>query len=226
MGITAAFLTAFYSWRLLFLVFHGNNRSDHHTFDHAHESPKIMLIPLFVLAIGSVLSGLYGAKILNIVSATNNFFDSVIYVGESKIDLLEEIHHAPFLVKISPMIVGILAISLAYLFYVRKNNFAEKLANKFKILYQISLNKWYFDELYQTIFINAIKKLGSFLWKFFDIKIVDGIPNSMVFLTKKLSLQVSKLQTGLIYNYALAMVLGMVAILFFFITYLKHILSF
>ena len=226
MGITAAFLTAFYSWRLLFLTFHGKTRADHHTFDHAHESPLSMLIPLFVLAIGSVAAGYVGANLLHMVSAEGNFFEHVIYVGESKLELLEEIHHAPTLVKLSPMIVGVIAIALAYLFYLVKTDLPKKLAESLKPLYKISYNKWYFDEIYEVVFVSPTKKLGNFLWRTIDIKAVDGMPNGAALLCKKAAAHISKLQTGFVYNYALAIVLGLIILAFFLISSFKQLLVF
>lgn len=218
MGIAAAFLTAFYSWRLLFLTFHGKTRADKKTFDHAHESPKQMLIPLFVLAIGSVFAGLVGAKIFHMVSAHGNFFANAIFTLPQKANLLEEVHHSPLLVKISPLIVGIVAIALAYLFYIKRTDLPAKLADLLKPFYKLSFNKWYFDEIYEIALVKQVKRLGDFLWRFFDIKIVDGIPNSLTNLCKIGSVKISKLQTGYIYNYSLLMVLGLVVIIFLFIS--------
>ena len=223
MGITAAFLTAFYSWRLLFLTFHGKTRADHHTFDHAHESPISMLIPLFVLALGSIAAGFLGANIFHMVSAEGNFFADAIFVAESKVGLLEEIHHSPFLVKISPLIVGVIAIALAYVFYLKKTNLPQKLANAFKALYKLSLNKWYFDEIYEVALVSPTRKLGNFLWRFVDMKIVDGLPNGAAAFCKNMSARVSKLQTGYIYNYSMWMVLGLIVILFLFLSSFKNL---
>lgn len=226
LGLAAAFLTAFYSWRLLFLVFHGKTRADHHTFDHAHESPKAMLIPLFVLAFGSIFAGFVGAKLLHMVSAEENFFASAIFLLEENKSILEEVHHAPFLVKISPLLVGIVAIYLAYVFYLVKTDYPTKLAKKFNKLYQISLNKWYFDEIYEVAFVNPTKKLGTFLWKFFDIKVIDDVgPNGVVLICKKVAQRISKIQTGFIYNYALWMALGLVFILMMLLVSFKTILA-
>ncbi len=226
MGITAAFLTAFYSWRLLFLTFHGKTRADKHTFDHAHESPLSMLIPLFVLAAGSIAAGYIGADLLHMVSAEGNFFERVIYVGESKLELLEEIHHSPFLVKISPLVVGVVAIALAYVFYLVKPNWPKKLAEALKPLYKLSLNKWYFDEIYEVIFIKPTKKLGDFLWRTIDVKGVDGMPNGAALLCKKAAASISKFQTGYIYNYALSIVLGLIILAFFLISSFKQLMTF
>ena len=223
MGISAAFLTAFYSWRLLFLTFHGKTRADKHTFDHAHESPISMLIPLFILALGSIFAGILGAKVFHMVSAEDNFFDGVILLLGQRQDLLEEIHHAPLLVKISPMIVGVVAIALAYVFYLVKTNWPQRLANAFPPLYKLSLNKWYFDEIYDAIFVKPTKKLGEFLWKIIDVKIVDGAPNGVAAICKFMSCKVSKIQSGLIYNYALWMVIGVVAIALFLISSFKNL---
>lgn len=223
MGISAAFLTAFYSWRLLFLTFHGKTRADKHTFDHAHESPLAMLIPLAVLALGSIAAGYIGAEILHMVSAEGNFFADAIFVSEHRVALLEEIHHAPLLVKLSPMIVGVVAIALAYLFYIKKTNLPAKLASAAPLLYKISYNKWYFDEIYDCIFVKPIKKIGEFFWKIIDTKFVDGMPNSAAAFCRVMSGKVSKLQTGYLYNYALWMALGVVVILFFLISAIKNL---
>ena len=226
MGITAAFLTAFYSWRLLFLTFHGKTRADHHTFDHAHEAPFSMLIPLAVLAVGSIAAGFFGANILHMVSVDGNFFEGAIFVAAEKINLLEEIHHAPFLVKISPLIVGVIAIALAYVFYLKKTDLPEKLANAVKPLYKLSLNKWYFDEIYEFILVKPTKKIGDFLWRIIDVKFVDGVPNGAAIFCKIMSGKISKLQSGYIFNYALWMILGVIAIGFFLISSFKKLMLF
>lgn len=224
MGIAAAFLTAFYSWRLLFLTFHGKTRADHHTFDHAHEAPFSMLIPLAVLAVGSIAAGFFGANILHMVSAEGNFFEGAIFVAAEKINLLEEIHHAPFLVKISPLIVGVIAIALAYVFYLKKTDLPERLANAAKPLYKLSLNKWYFDEIYEVVLVKPTKKIGDFLWRIIDVKFVDGVPNAAAIFCKIMSGKVSKLQSGYIFNYALWMILGVIAIGFFLISSFKKLM--
>ncbi len=224
MGIAAAFLTAFYSWRLLFLTFHGKTRASKNTFDHAHESPLPMLIPLFVLALGSIAAGFLGSNIFHMISAEGNFFDGAIFVNEGRRGLLEEIHHAPLLVKISPLVVGVVAIALAYVFYLVKTDLPKKLANALQPLYKLSLNKWYFDEIYEAALVKPTKKLGDFLWRIVDVKLVDGIPNAAANFCKMMSGRVSKLQTGYIYNYSLWMVLGVIAIGFFLISSFKQLM--
>ena len=224
LGITAAFLTAFYSWRLLFLTFHGKTRASKHTFDHAHESPFTMLLPLGILAAGSVLAGFFGSHFLNIVSVENNFFANSIFVLEKNRELLEEIHHAPLLVKISPLIVGVVAIALAYVFYLAKPNIPAMLAKTFKPLYKLSLNKWYFDEIYEALLVAPTKKLGNFCWRFIDMKVVDGGPNGAAAFCKGMSQKISRLQTGFIFHYATSMVLGCIAIMLLLILSLKTLI--
>jgi len=218
MGITAALLTAFYSWRLIFLVFHGKSRADKKTFDHAHESPKSMLIPLVILGIGSVVAGVLGAKYFHMVSAHDNYFGKAIGLLGRRQDLLEEIHHVPTLVKLSPMLVGILGIGIAYVMYIKKTELPALLARKLKPLYKLSLNKWYFDEIYEAVLIKPTKRLGDILWKSLDIRVIDGVPNSLARACKSMSIRVSKVQTGFIFDYALWMVLGIIVMVFFLIS--------
>ena len=217
LGITAAFLTTFYSWRLLFLVFNGTSRADHHTFDHAHESPITMLLPLFLLAIGATATGFIGQHFLHMISFENNFFANAIFVQpENKI--LEEIHHTPELIKSLPLILGIVAIALAYLFYIAKPQLPIKLAKATGVLYRISFNKWYFDEIYDKIFVQSIKKLGTKLWQFWDNKIIDGFgPNGLSNSCKDIAGKISQIQTGYIFHYVLAMSLGLVGALLYLI---------
>jgi NADH-quinone oxidoreductase subunit L len=221
LGLASAFLTAFYSWRLLFLTFHGKTRANHHDFDHAHESPKLMLIPLLILGIGSISAGYIGVNYLNMISSENNFFADSIFIAEKNSELLSEIHHTPILIKFLPMILSAIAIILAYWFYLKNIELPKKIARKFSWLYKFSLNKWYFDELYEIIFIKPIRSLGNFLWRIIDVKFVDGIPNGLALICKFASHGISKVQTGFIYNYALWMVLGIVGILSLLVLTLK-----
>lgn len=217
LGITAAFLTAFYSWRLLFLVFNGKTRADHHTFDHAHEAPKTMLLPLLLLAIGATVSGFIGQNVLHMISFENNFFANAIFVQPTN-NILEEIHHTPELIKSLPLILGVIAIAAAYLFYVVKPQIPTKLATALPLFYKISFNKWYFDEIYDKIFVQQIKKLGTRLWQFWDNKVVDGLgPNGLAATCRVMAGRVSKLQTGYVYHYVLAMSLGVVGALLYLI---------
>jgi NADH-quinone oxidoreductase subunit L len=221
LGVMAAFLTTFYSWRLLFLVFHGKPRMDQKTYNHAHESPISMQIPLFILAIGAIISGYIGMNQLSFVSAEGNFFRDSIFVASVNSRLLEDIHNTPYLIKYAPLALGIIAIIMAYIIYLKKTNLANILAKKLSYLYKISFNKYYFDEIYQIIFINPVKKSGNFLWRVIDVKIIDGVPNLLAQIARYFSLRISKLETGLIYSYSGWMVFGLILILLFIISSIK-----
>jgi NADH-quinone oxidoreductase subunit L len=176
-----------------------------------------MLLPLLLLAIGAIASGFIGQNILHMISFENNFFANAIFVQpENKI--LEEIHHTPELIKSLPLILGVVAIAGAYLFYVIKPQIPARLAKILSLPYKISFNKWYFDEIYDKIFVQSIKKLGLRLWQFWDNKIIDGLgPNGLAATCRMMAGRVSQLQTGYIYHYALAMSLGVVGALLYLI---------
>jgi NADH-quinone oxidoreductase subunit L len=217
LGIAAAFLTAFYSWRLLFLVFNGKTRADQHTFDHAHESPPTMLIPLLLLAIGATASGFIGQEIFHMISFEDNFFANAIFVQPTN-HILEEIHHTPELIKSLPLILGVVAIALAYLLYIAKPQLPAKISKSLSWLYKLSFNKWYFDEIYDKIFVQQIKKLGTVLWQFWDNKVIDGLgPNGLANSCRVLAGRISQIQTGYVYHYVLAMSLGVVGALLYLI---------
>jgi NADH-quinone oxidoreductase subunit L len=129
-------------------------------------------------------------------------------------------------VKISPLIVGVAAIALAFVFYLVKTSWPKKLAEAAKPLYKLSFNKWYFDEIYEMALVRPIKRLGDFLWKIIDMKFVDGLPNGAASLCKIMAGRVSKIQTGYIYNYATWMALGLVALVFFLISSFRQLLLF
>ena len=223
LGMFAAFLTAFYSFRLLFLVFHGKTRCDKRTFDHAHESPPIMLFPLLLLAVGAISSGMIG-KAFYMISADGNFFSAAIFSLTNN-EILREAHHTPFLIKKLPLILGFVAIYLAYILYLKKPHLPAKIATTFKIFYKISFNKWYFDEIYDRVFVANTRKIGHFLWQIVDIKIIDNLgPNGVANFCKKFSGRIAKLQNGLIYSYASYMVIGVLIFALYLIYYLKDLI--
>ncbi len=212
LGILAAFLTAFYSWRLLFMTFHGAPRADERVMAHVHESPKVMIIPLFVLATGAVLAGLVGFSSF-VGEAAVEFWGNAILVLDSH-PALENAHHVPAWVKYMPLVVGILGISLAYFLYIKRTDLPAKLAANFKGLYLFSFNKWYFDELYDRIFVRPAFYLGRNLWKVGDGSLIDGIgPDGVSAAVKHLAKRVAALQTGYLYHYAFAMLAGIVVLI-------------
>jgi len=266
MLVIAAFFTSFYSWRLMFMTFFGTPRGDQHTHDHAHESPAVMTIPLGVLAIGAVFSGMvWYNSFFGDHDAVNDFFgvshgtvvaeashgaddghaddshaddahsddghasdadghgdsghavaapgQGAIYMGVDN-HVLDDAHHVPTWVKLSPFVAMILGLSLSYLMYIRRPDLPAKLAANQRPLYLFLLNKWYFDEIYNFLFVRPALAIGRFLWKRGDGKIIDGGINGLAmgiipFFTRL----AGRAQSGYVFHYAFAMVLGIALIL-------------
>ncbi|MEX0693292.1 MAG: NADH-quinone oxidoreductase subunit L [Rhodospirillales bacterium] len=211
MGVTAALLTAFYSWRLLFMTFHGKPRCDDTTLGHVHESPKVMILPLVVLAIGAVAAG-YVPYNLFVGEGMAQFWGDAIKVLPEHPALVNA-HHVPALVKYAPLIVGAIGIGTAWLFYIKRPDIPGKIAARYQGVYQFLLNKWYFDELYDKIFVRPSFALGRGLWKGGDGALIDGCgPDGISAAVKVLARRASALQTGYLYHYAFAMLIGIAAL--------------
>jgi NADH-quinone oxidoreductase subunit L len=221
MGMAAAILTAFYSWRLLFMTFHGKPRADHHVMEHVHESPMVMLIPLFVLATGAVLAGIvfYDGFVGH---HWKEFWGSSILILENH-KAMDEAHHVPFLVKVGPIIVGVIGIFIAWIAYIRDTALPGRMAAQHHMLYQFLLNKWYFDELYDRVFVRPTFWLGNLLWKGGDGKIIDGLgPDGLAATVVRLAKRASILQSGYVYHYAFAMLIGVAALVTYFFSAMGH----
>ena len=212
-GIFTAFLTSIYSWRLIFKTFHGEYNNKEIKIDETHESPIVMLIPLVLLSIGAIFAGFLFKELFIGYEGLNNFWrDSLFFLKPLSTD-----HPPLWFLLITPTLV-ILSIPLAYYLFLKNRNLPERLASINKPLYQFLLNKWYFDELYDVLFVKPSKKLGLFLWKFFDLKIIDGFgPDGISSMIKKFSVKANKFQSGYIYQYAFVMLLGFSALLTFLI---------
>jgi len=212
-GIFTAFLTSIYSWRLIFKTFHGEYNNKEIKIDETHESPIVMLIPLVLLSIGAIFAGFLFKELFIGYEGLNNFWrDSIFFLKPLSTD-----HPPLWFLLLTPTLV-ILSIPLAYYLFVKNRNLPERLASINKPLYQFLLNKWYFDELYDVLFVKPSKKLGLFLWKFFDLKIIDGFgPDGISSMIKKFSVKANKFQSGYIYQYAFVMLLGFSALLTFLI---------
>ena len=209
LGILAAFLTAFYSWRLLFLTFHGRPRADEKVMAHVHEAPAVMWVPLVGLAIGAIA---IGYLMLPMVATDIDFWGTSILVLPIH-NALEEAHHVDFWVKALPMAVGVLGIGSAFLFYVLRPEWPGLLATRARPVYLFLLNKWYFDELYDLLFVRSAKYLGRNLWKQGDGAVIDGIgPDGVAAATLSVARRAVRLQSGYVYHYAFAMLLGLAAI--------------
>ena len=212
LGCLAAFLTAFYSWRVLLLTFHGNFNSSKEVLDHVHESPFVMLIPLFVLALGAIFSGWY---FYNDFVGYNwkEFWGNSIFISE-KNKAFKLAHYVPLWVKYLPIFLAILGILCAYLFYVLNPNLPKILSKKFSPIYNLFFNKWYFDELYDYLFVKSFIKFGNFFWKKGDEGTIDRFgPNGISNLVKNISSKSIIIQSGYIYHYAFAMLIGLVVLI-------------
>jgi NADH-quinone oxidoreductase subunit L len=273
MLVVAALFTSFYSWRLMFLTFYGKPRGDKHTHEHAHESPKVMLAPLAILAIGAIFAGMvfykpffgnakyvgqyfgvayveqghgddHAAEEPQAEGAENhgdethndeaNGYDEAepnkevhyafdgepgqgaIYVAHDN-TTLDDAHSVPIWVKLSPFFAMLLGFITAWVFYIRKPDFPRRLAEQQAPLYNFLLNKWYFDELYDAIFIKPSMWLGKFLWKRGDGNVIDGGINGIAMgIIPMLTRLAGRAQSGYVFTYAFAMVIGIAVILTYF----------
>ena len=209
LGIAAALMTAFYSWRLLFMTFHGTPRADHHTMEHVHESPKIMLLPLVPLVLGAVFVGAIGYYAWGMVAPEMTFWNGAITIHHA-----HEHHHLPFLAHYAPLIAGVTGISLAYLFYIKRPELPTLVKMRVGGLYKFLLNKWYFDELYDALFVRRSIQAGRWLWQAIDTNVIDRLgPNGVAFVSRAVALRSAKLQTGFLYHYAFAMLIGLLVLI-------------
>ncbi|MGJ8588047.1 MAG: NADH-quinone oxidoreductase subunit L [Yoonia sp.] len=265
MLVVAALMTSFYSWRLMFLTFYGKPRGDAHTHDHAHESPTMMLVPLYVLAVGAVFSGMvwYGSffgsndkvgKFFGVpyaeasehgeaVAADDHsaegdhaaegagqaseegghakaHYNLVGAPGEGAIHnspdnhVLNDAHEVPVWVKLAPFVAMLAGLGLAYQMYIRRPDWPAKLAEQQAPLYQFLLNKWYFDEIYDFLFVKPMLALGRLLWKRGDTDMIDGGINGIAMgIVPFLTRLAGRAQSGYIFSYVFAMVLGIAVLL-------------
>ncbi|MDC0945635.1 NADH-quinone oxidoreductase subunit L [Candidatus Pelagibacter sp.] len=212
-GIVTAFLTSIYSWRLIFKTFHGEYNNKNIKIEETHESPLIMLIPLVLLSVGAIFAGYTFKELFVGQGEASDFWESSIFFLKPL-----STEHPPLWFLVSTPILVILSIPIAYYLFVKNKNLPQKIADVNKPLYNFLLNKWYFDELYDVLIVNPSKKLGLFLWKFFDVKLIDGFgPDGISMFIKRCSQKASKFQSGFIYQYAFIMLLGFSALLTFLI---------
>jgi len=203
--VAAAALTSFYSWRLIFMTFHGTPRASKEVMEHAHESPQVMLVPLYVLAAGALFAGMVFAGPF-IGEAAGEFWKSSLVL---ETELLEEMHHTEFWIALLPTVAMLLGFAVAWWFYIARPETPVRLAEEQRVLYRFLLNKWYFDELYDFLFVRPAMALGRFLWKRGDGWLIDGFgPDGVSARVIDVTRNVVRLQTGYLYHYAFAMLLG------------------
>ena len=211
-GIFTAFLTSIYSWRLIFKTFHGEFNNQEIKIKDTHESPIIMLIPLILLSVGAIFTGMFFKNLFISHGELSFWKDSIFFLKPLSSD-----HPPSWFLFLTPTLV-ILSIPISYFLFLKKKEIVDGLVQVNQPLYKFLKNKWYFDELYEVLFIKSSKKIGSFLWKFCDVKLIDGFgPDGISTLIKILSQKANKFQSGFIYQYAFIMLLGFSALLTFLI---------
>ncbi|PTE09276.1 NADH-quinone oxidoreductase subunit L [Mesorhizobium helmanticense] len=211
MLVVAAAFTSFYSWRLIFMTFHGEPRASHEVMHHVHESPPVMLVPLFILAAGALFAGVifHGAFI---GEGYAEFWKASLFTLPEN-HILHDIHELPLWVELSPFVAMVIGFLIAWKFYIRSPELPRSVAANHRLLYAFLLNKWYFDELYDFLFVRPAKRLGHFLWKTGDGTIIDGLgPDGISARVVDVTNRVVKLQTGYLYHYAFAMLIGVAAL--------------
>ncbi len=209
--VIAALFTSFYSWRLAFMTFFGKPRASADVMHHVHESPMVMLLPLLLLGIGAVVAGVifhdyfFGHHYAD-------FWKGALFTLPTN-TVLEEFHEVPKWVKWSPFVAMALGFVTAWYMYIKNPSAPKKLAEQQWMLYQFLLNKWYFDELYDFLFVRSSKALGRFLWKKGDVATIDAYgPNGVASAVGGLTQRVVRLQSGYLYHYAFAMLIGIAAL--------------
>ncbi len=213
--VVAALMTSFYSWRLIFMTFFGTTRADHHTYEHAHESPPSMLIPLGALALGSVVAG-FAFKDFFIGHEEAAFWGASIFRAEGN-HILHHMHEVPSWVPFTPLFAMLTGFAIAWVYYIGAPWLPAATARAFKPLYLFLLNKWYFDELYDFLFVRPAFAIGRFLWKGGDGAVIDGAIDGTAAGVARVTGRVVRLQTGYVYHYAFAMLIGLAALLTWFI---------
>ncbi|QLF70114.1 NADH-quinone oxidoreductase subunit L [Peteryoungia desertarenae] len=210
--VIAALFTSFYSWRLAFLTFFGKPRASADVMHHVHESPQVMLIPLYVLSIGALVAG-FIFKEYFFGHHYDEFWRGVLFTLPTN-TVVEDFHNVPKWVKWSPFVAMALGFVTAWYMYIKNPAAPKKLAEQQWVLYNFLLNKWYFDELYDFLFVRPSKALGRFLWKKGDVATIDAYgPNGIAAGVAGLTQKVVRLQSGYLYHYAFAMLIGIAALI-------------
>jgi len=219
--ITGVFVTAFYSFRLVFMTFHGKPRMDEHTKDHLRESPFVVVFPLVMLAIPSVFIGWIAIEPM----LFGGYFKGAIHVAENHNVIGEMAEHwhgvGPFIahgLKSLPFLLAISGIGAAWLFYMKFTHWPDLVANRIRIIYQILLDKYGFDRFNEIVFAGGARKLGNLLWAIGDVKVIDGfLVNGTARVVGLFSAAIRQIQSGYLYHYAFAMIIGLFLLMTFFL---------
>jgi NADH-quinone oxidoreductase subunit L len=223
-AVIAAFMTAFYMFRCLYMTFYGAQRTNAKAKDHVHESPWLITLPLVVLAFLATVGGLIGiphvlGSLLGHIPNKLEHFLAPVFEHSQKLYQIEA--HGSAATEFGLMgfsvVVALIGITLATIMYIKNPELPGKFTAKFSKLHRIVFNKWYVDEAYDALFVNSTKKFGLFCWKGFDVVVIDGIVNGAAKLVGVFAATLRHTQTGLFQNYALTMVLGTVVMVAIFI---------
>jgi NADH-quinone oxidoreductase subunit L len=208
-GTLAAGLTGLYTWRLLFLTFHGEFQQSPEVYATVHESRLVMTIPLIVLAVGATFGGMIG---LPLIDPSGAIWDGSIFMLPAN-NVLEAAHHIPFAAHILPLAIGLAGIALAFVMYILRPELPARVAAAARPIHTFLEHKWYFDELYDLVFVRPAKWLGHNLWRGGDGLVIDGYgPDGVAAATVDLARRATRLQTGYLYHYAFAMLIGVAAL--------------
>ena len=209
-GVTTAFITSIYSWRLVFKTFHGKYNNTM-SFEKVHESGPIMIIPLLLLAVGAIFSGYVFHEIF--IGENTQFWGKAIFF------LKQTAHgHPPLWLMILIPTLVISAIPLSFILFLKRKDLVESIVNNNKPFYNFLVKKWYFDELYDLIFVKSFRVMGNFLWQRGDVKTIDAYgPDGVAKVVKNLSDRASRVQSGYLYHYATVILIGLILIISFLI---------
>ena len=211
-GVITAILTSIYSWRLIYKTFHGNYRNENYAFEKVHESPLVILAPLFLLTLGAVFAG-FLFKDIFIGIDHQVFWNGSIFFKEKFV-----LQHPPYWFLYFTPVIGFLIIFITYYLYVKNENILNQLKETHKPVYEFLLNKWYFDEFYEFLFVKPAKTFGNFLWSKGDEKIIDGYgPNGFARIIKIISDKAVLFQSGYLYHYAFVILIGLTVLLTYLI---------
>ncbi|MDX8387664.1 MAG: NADH-quinone oxidoreductase subunit L [Ghiorsea sp.] len=221
--MSGVFMTAFYTFRMFFLTFHNSDRVPAETKSHLHESPKVITVPLMILAVGAVGAGMWGYYVLDIANeeVIHGYFRDSLFVTDAHnpliaLEILEADHtQSHFWLERGALILALLGISTAFLMYFKESKLPAKLAAAFPGVHTFLLNKWYWDELYDCAIVNPVRKLGTFFWQKGDLGMIDKgmIHGGIIGTVKNGAAMLKNIQSGMVYHYAYAMVIGVFGLL-------------
>jgi NADH-quinone oxidoreductase subunit L len=217
-GTLAAGLTGLYTWRLLFLTFHGEFRQSREVYETVRESPLVMTVPLMVLAVGAAFSGMLGTAL---IEPSGAIWAGAIFVLPAN-KVLEAAHHIPFAAHSLPLVLGLIGIAIAYVMYMLRPEWPAWVAAHVRPIHTFLVHKWYFDELYDLLFVRSAKWIGYHLWRGGDGFVIDGFgPDGVAAATVDIARRATRLQTGYLYHYAFAMLIGVAALVTWYLIIMR-----